>query len=51
MRKGWSAIMGMSSMDMYFIQKNMGRVERHITVGFVLRDWLLMSLKLTIMGN
>jgi len=37
--------------DMYFILKNMGRVKRHIIVRFVLRDRLLMSLKLTIMGS
>jgi hypothetical protein len=34
-----------------FILKNMGRVERHIIVEFVLNDQLLMSLKLTIMKN
>ena len=33
------------------ILKNIGRVERHITMMFVLRDRLLVSLKLTIMGN
>jgi hypothetical protein len=38
-------------MDMCFILKNIGRVKRHITIGFVLRDRLLMSLKLTIMGS
>ena len=38
-------------MDMYFIMKNMGRVVRHITMGFVLRDRLLMSFKLTILGS
>ena len=31
----------------YFILKNIGRVERHITVEFVLRDQLIISLKLT----
>jgi hypothetical protein len=34
-----------------FILKIMGRVERHIIMGFVLRDRLLVSLKLTIMVN
>jgi hypothetical protein len=38
-------------MDMCFILKNMGRVERHITIEFVLRNRLLMSLKLTIIGS
>jgi hypothetical protein len=39
------------SMDMCFILKNMGRVERHMTMRLVLRDRLLVSLKLIIMGN
>jgi len=39
-----------SSMDMCFL-KNIGKVERHITMKFVLRDQLLISLKLTIMGS
>jgi hypothetical protein len=39
------------SMDTCFILKNMGRVERHMTMRFVLRDRLLVSLKLIIMGN
>jgi len=34
-------------MDMCFKLKNMNKVERHLTVIFVLRDQLLMSLKLT----
>jgi len=38
-------------MDMCFILKNMGMEERHITVVFVLRDRLVMSLKLTIVVN
>jgi hypothetical protein len=38
-------------MDMCFILKNMGRVERHMTMRLVLRDRLLVSLKLIIMGN
>ena len=33
------------------ILKNIGRVKRHITMMFVLRDRFLVSLKLTIMGN
>jgi len=41
----------MGLMDTCFILKNMGRVERHIKVGFVLKDRLLISLKLTIMRN
>jgi hypothetical protein len=42
---------GLKRKDMCFILKNMGRVKRHIIVRFVLRDRLLMSLKLTIMGS
>jgi hypothetical protein len=38
-------------MDMCFILKNMGRVERHITMEFVLKDQLLMNLKLTTMES
>ena len=38
-------------MDMCLILKNMGRVEIHITMGFVLRDRLVMSLKLTTMKS
>jgi len=34
-------------MDMSFILKNTGMEERHTTVVFVLRDRLLVSLKLT----
>jgi hypothetical protein len=41
--------MGISLIDMCFIMKNMGMVERHIRVD--LRDQLLMSLKLTIIGS
>jgi len=33
-------------MDTCFILKNMSRVERHITMVFVLRDLLLASIKL-----
>jgi len=46
-----SATMSILSMDTRFILKNMGKVERYITVVFVLRDRLLVSLKLTILGN
>ena len=35
------------SMDMSFILKNMGMEDRHTTTVFVLRDRLLVSLKLT----
>jgi len=38
-------------MDMSFILKSMVRVKRRITVKFVLRDQLLMSLKLIIMKS
>jgi hypothetical protein len=38
-------------MDTFVILKNIGSVERHITMGFMLRDQLLVSLKLTIIGN
>ena len=38
-------------MDMCFILKRMVRVERHITVGSVLMNGLLMSLKLTNMES
>jgi len=34
-------------MDMCFKLKNMNKVERYLTVIFVLRDQLLMTLKLT----
>jgi len=47
----WNAKMSISSMDICFILKNMGRVERHITVWFVLKDRLVMSLKLTTMRS
>jgi hypothetical protein len=40
-----------SSIDMCFLLKNIGKTERHITMEFVLRDQLLISLKLTIMGS
>jgi len=43
--------MNILSMDTCFILKNIGKVKRYIAVGFVLRDQLLMSLKLTIMEN
>jgi len=46
-----SAIISISSMDMSFILKSMVRVERPIIVEFMLRDQLLMSLKLIIMGS
>jgi hypothetical protein len=36
---------------MYFILKNTDIEERHTTVVFVLRDRLVVSLKLTTMGN
>jgi len=36
---------------MCFILKKMDRVERHITMKFVLKDQLLMSLKLTTMES
>jgi hypothetical protein len=39
--------MSISSMDMCFILKNMSIEERNIIMEFMLRDQLLMSLKLT----
>ena len=42
-----SVITGILSMDMSFILKNTGMEERHTTAVFVLRDRLLVSLKLT----
>jgi hypothetical protein len=47
----WSATTSISSLDMCFILKKMDRVERHITMKFVLKDQLLMSLKLTTMES
>jgi hypothetical protein len=41
------AIMGILSMDMSFILNNMSMQEKHPTAVFVLRDRLLVSLKLT----
>jgi len=41
LRERWSATTGISSMNMCFILKN----------EFVLKDWLLMSLKLITMGS
>jgi len=46
-----SSITGISSMYTCFILKSMVRVERPIIVEFVLRDKLLMSLKLIIIGS
>ena len=43
------AIIGILSMDMSFILKNTGMEERYATTVFVLRDQLLVSLKLTTM--
>jgi hypothetical protein len=43
--------MSISSMDTYFILKNIGMIERHITMKFVLRDRLLINLKLTTMES
>jgi hypothetical protein len=47
LKEKWSATTGILSTDMCFIMKNIGRVEIHITVVFVLRNRLLVSLKLT----
>jgi hypothetical protein len=44
-----SATMSILSIDMSFILKNTGMEERHIITVFVLRDRLVVSLKLTIM--
>jgi len=41
--------MGILSMDMSFILKNTGMKERHTIAAFVLRDQLLVNLKLTTM--
>ena len=38
-------------MDMRFILKNIGMTERLITIRFMLRNRLLMSLKLTTMRS
>jgi hypothetical protein len=38
-------------MDMCFILKNTGMEKKNITLVFVLRDQLVVSLKLTIMVN
>jgi len=46
-KKKSSAITGILSMDTSFILKNTGMEERHTTAVFVLRDRLLVSLKLT----
>ena len=43
--------MSISSMDMSFILKSIVRVERPIIVKFVLKDQLLMSLILIIIGS
>jgi len=51
MKERWSSIMDISLMDICFILKSMVKVKRHIIVGFVLRDWLLINLKLTTMGS
>jgi len=51
LKERWSGTTCISSMDMCFILKNIGKVEKHITVRFVLKDHLLMSLKLTIMRS
>jgi len=44
-----SATMSILSIDMSFILKNTSMEERHIITVFVLRDRLVVSLKLTIM--
>jgi hypothetical protein len=44
-----SATMSIFSMDMCFILKNTSMEERHTTTVFVLRDRLVVSLKLTTM--
>jgi hypothetical protein len=45
------AITSIFSMNMLFIWKSMVMVKRHITMEFVLRDRLLMSLKFIIIGS
>jgi len=50
-KKKLSATTGILSMDMCSILKNMEMEERHTTTVFVLRNRLVMSLKLTIMVN
>jgi hypothetical protein len=42
---------GNSSINMSFILKSMVRIKRLIIVEFMLRDQLLMSLKLIIIGS
>jgi hypothetical protein len=51
MKEKLSAITGILIMDMCFILKNKGMEERHITTVFVLRDRLIVNLKLTITVN
>jgi len=46
-----SVTTSISLTNMFFILKNMVRVERHVIVEFVLRKQLLMSLKLIIMRS
>jgi hypothetical protein len=50
-KKKLSATTCILSMDMCSILKNMEMEERHTTTVFVLRNRLVMSLKLTIMVN
>jgi len=49
--KKLSVTTGILIMDMCFILKNKGMEERHITTVFVLRDRLVVSLKVTITVN
>jgi hypothetical protein len=49
--KKLGSITSISSMNMCLILKSMVKVERHIIAGFVLRDRLKMSFKLTTMRS
>jgi len=40
-----SSITGILSIDMSFILESMTKIERHIIVQFVLKDYILKSLK------
>ena len=51
MKERWCAITDISLLGVCFILKSMVNVEKHTTVGFMLKDQLLISLKLTTIGS
>jgi len=51
LKKKPNVIIGISSINMFFILKNTKMVEIPIIIGFMLQDQLLINLKFIIMAN